>query len=587
MLLKNKIFLTLVIILALFTRFSYLDNFYSETDDQLSISQLLKYDEFDLYEIANDNNSETYNSTLKKNIRKIQNLDNKYIDIFQKYFSKFLFNMAPSKHSTFAPLQYSLFGWIINNDQSYKELKFYSRLPSAIFSFLTIILVFLISKKIFSNELLYILPTLITATSLPLIFISQRSYNYSAGSFAMLVLLLIFLIQYDKKNHFFINEEINLKFNLFLAVIFTLLAYLNYMMILFVPLFYLVFFIFNYLDEKKIFSKFNINLTISGLIYTILILPLILYMLKLDLNEYGMTASTSGEFGEYSISQFKSEGFLDIFLFYIKNIYLIITRNLSFFLDSANFSYIIQFIIFLIFILGAIKSFSPYTNPKLKFFNILVVILFFYWCLLSFFNITALGPTRHLNIFTGPFIIILTFGLSFFLNKFFKNKIIFDNILTGIFFFILTIFIYSLNDLKIYYTDLFSEKKFNKIITEYKVGYIINDGTLSDALCLMKTIKITRSICSEGLKRYNYSTNIKSSELIKQKKNGQSIALVNILDEDIYSKKVNKKNKIIKKLLKESGFSLFQSFKEIRFMTDSPLYISKYKPNFLIVELYK
>ena len=49
---NKKLFLLALIILVIlvFTRFHNLQKFYSETDDELSIMQLLNYDKLDLYD---------------------------------------------------------------------------------------------------------------------------------------------------------------------------------------------------------------------------------------------------------------------------------------------------------------------------------------------------------------------------------------------------------------------------------------------------------------------------------------------------------------------------------------------------------
>ena len=84
---KKILYIGIIIILffsSFYTRFQNLGNFYTETDDQMPISQMLNYKRLDLYTIANDASSPSYNSYLKLKIRKLQNLDNKFIDFSQK-----------------------------------------------------------------------------------------------------------------------------------------------------------------------------------------------------------------------------------------------------------------------------------------------------------------------------------------------------------------------------------------------------------------------------------------------------------------------------------------------------------------------
>ena len=174
---KKTVIILVLIFLAIFTRFFNVISFYSETDDQLSISQLLKYDELNLYDIANDKISPSYNNKIKTFIRELEKKNNPIINFSQKILSSVIFNMSPSKHSTFAPLQYFLFGWVIDKNLNYDQLKLFSRLPSILFSLLTILLTFKICKRyVFENNILYI-PVSLVIFSLPMIYISQRSYN--------------------------------------------------------------------------------------------------------------------------------------------------------------------------------------------------------------------------------------------------------------------------------------------------------------------------------------------------------------------------------------------------------------------------
>mgnify|MGYP001437235633 CR=1 FL=1 len=146
--LKKKIILFILIILILFfTRINNLEIFFSEIDDIIALDKL-KYEKLNLYDIANDKDSPSYNSKIKIFLRGLDARDNRIIDFVQSNFSDILFNLTPSKTSTYAPLQFFMFGWMLNLDQNFDQLKFYSRLPSAIFSILTIWVIYLFSRKL-------------------------------------------------------------------------------------------------------------------------------------------------------------------------------------------------------------------------------------------------------------------------------------------------------------------------------------------------------------------------------------------------------------------------------------------------------
>ena len=604
----NKIssifYISLIIIISFFIRFHNLSNFYSQNDDLITPEQLIRYENIDIYWVANDKKSPTYNSSLKIKIRKIEKKNNILINQFQIYFSKFIFNMAPIKHSTFAPMQYALFGWMISPDQTYKELKFFSRMPSAIFAFLTIILIYLISKRLFNNQnFLTLYPVLITSISLPLIYISQHSYNYSAASFAFLILILIFLNQfYSKKENFLKieNNKILIFNNIIMSIILVSLAYLNYMLLIITPIFFLYLFVFNFLKIKKIISYFSINLFCVGVFYSILVLPILFHMLKLNLNEYGTTGSTGGEAYEYVLGFInpngdivqKSNSVMEIIQFFLGNTYLIISKNLSFFTDGFAYAKILQFLICIFTLFGVISVYlKKNANSLLKTFTSFILIVYVYWCFLTFLNITTLGPTRHLNMFTPALAIFLSYGLYNFI------KLFNDNYIKKILVFTLSLFIISIFSLNYKsfinsYEDPFNEARLNELVNKFNINYIVNDNTYSTQLCFMNSIQVKINSCQLPLTfRHNYYPEKFSFEKIQKiKNNGESILLINQIRPDPVIKGSYKEiNKDTVRDMELAGFKLILNINEDKFVhgINSPLFISKYKPNIFRLKIYK
>ena len=70
--LSTIIYISIIIIFSFIFRFHNLSNFYSETDDQIAIEQLIKYENIDIYSIANEKDAPSYNGILKKKIREIE-----------------------------------------------------------------------------------------------------------------------------------------------------------------------------------------------------------------------------------------------------------------------------------------------------------------------------------------------------------------------------------------------------------------------------------------------------------------------------------------------------------------------------------
>lgn len=576
----NKFFFFLLTF-SLFAKIFFAPIIYTETDDLLSINQVRIYKDINIYDIANDVNSSSYNSSAKKIIRNIEKLNNSTFDLIFNSLSFILKRISPSKHSTFAPLQYFLFADLYKIGNSYNEIKFYSRIPSIIFSTLSILVTYLIATKIFlnQNKLFAIIPVSILAFSYPVLYISLRSYNYSAGMFAVICLIFLIYIQLlnNSNNKFIItNTLISLRLNFLIAFLISVLSYLSYVIFFLSPLFFFILVARN-LFNKKIFCKYNYNLIIIGFFYALLSLPLLIHMLILKLNEYGVTASTAGENYEYYYNFLDDTfNFLNFFSFYINNIYLVIVKNLSFFLDTFNYSVITQFYIFIFFIFGCFTIFFN-KDRNIKLFIFIFYIFAFYYLILTFFGIVTLGPTRHLNVYTP--IISIVFSLGFFnLIKIFKLKKI-NFLIYSFSIFIFSIFLLNAVPFLKKYEDSFSEEKISKKLEFYKVGFILNDSSFSDSLCLMKKVYIISEIstCYKNKDpRYSSILNINDDLLSDLKNKNLGIAFIN---KEISVEELS--------LLEQHNLTKITTIETIKFTNNSPLYISRFIPNYFRMIIYR
>ena len=574
----SKKYLNIILILifvALTSRFINISSFLSETDDQLPIAQLLKYDELNLYDLANDQSSATYESKSKIFLRNLENKENRLIDFFQNTFSSVIFNMAPSKHSTFAPLQYFIFGWTIDKKLNYNQLKFYGRIPSVFFSFLTIFITFKICQRfIFKNDFSY-LATFLIIFSFPLIYISQRSYNYSAAVFAITFLLYLFLNECDdnSKKTFLDERKFNFKLNFYFSILISLSSYLSYITLVILPSFFIFKFIINIIDYKKLFCLKNINLIFTGFLLSVLVTPLLIHMLSINLGDYGMTASTAGANWEYSIKTI-DQNILSYIAFFSKNFYLIISKNISFFLDNNFYSTILQIVLFVIFVFGLLFSFKS-TNKNHSKFLLLFILILVNWVILVMLNITAFGPTRHLLIFAPITSIFFVIGFERLLHKLtlikYVNKILYSTII--LFTIIFTLNFISFSKL---YEDSFDEDSLVDIIKRENVSLIINGSSHADVLCLMPSIKVKIASCPIRYSRYSNIYEFNDFDLKTIKENSQSIMIINY----------NLTSYLLEKLNQHS-FNKSIEFKNHRYTGGSPLAISKYVPNYIEYYIYK
>lgn len=575
---KNYFIILLISIIFSFSiKIFLLDKFYSETDDRITPQQVLIYKNESLYTIANDKLSPTYNNRIKTKIREIQSKDNVYYDFIEKIASNILMRASPSKHSTYAPMQYLIFAGLITEDLNYNEIKFFSRLPSVIFSILYILITYFFVNRIFQKKDKFSLSAVfLLIVSLPLLYISLRSYNYAAGIFTTTTIFFLTYLEMIKKNFYLIklsSDKIKIKNSFYLGLLFSFLTYLNYSAFYILPIFFIMCFL-KHLKAKKIFSYINLNLFITGLFIIIFSSPLIIQIFIMNLHQYGVTGSTGGNSMEYHLDIEVKKNFIYVILFFIKNFYLTISRNLSFFTEDFFASQFIHSIIFLFVCVGIVISRRE--NYNLKIFSNFVIFFLVYYSILVYFEVLTLGPTKHSNFYTPLFSILFVISLRFIYNylKPKYGKLYFNLFILSIF----IIFTYSLKDFYKKYTDVFDEAYMINLINKYDAGFVSAHGSYSDQLCLMKKIDVLISNCPLKFHRYKSIKNINEINLKKIKTNDKSIIFVND----------NENLKKYKNLLENENFKLVKSINRTKFdYTNYPLYISKYKPNLFEVYIFK
>lgn len=572
--------LWVVIILVFFStilKLSFSSKFYSETDDVLSPNLILTYKDQSLFNISNDKTSPTYNSKIKSKIREIEKMNNPFLNFVEKTSSKILNRAAPSKHSTYAPAQYILFAGLITKELNYNQIKFYSRLPSIFFSILYIFTSYAFCTYVFKKQNNFsLISVILLIFSFPLIYISLRSYNYAAGIFSVTLIFFLTYLEMIGKNFSLIRlstDRINIKNSVYLSSIFALLSYINYSVYFILPIFFIICF-FKHLQLKKLFSPLNFNLLIVGTCFIIFSLPLLIHVFNMNLYQYGITRSTGGRFFEYHLSPDEKNDILFVILFYLKNSYLTISKNLSFFTDDFFASTFLQSIVFLFVFLGSFISRKESYN--LKMFSNLSIVFFIYYFVLVYCEVVTLGPSKHTNFYTPLFSILFVISLRFIFNlinpKY--NKVIFGSITI----FIFVIFAHSSQIFYKKYNDVFTEDYMIDLIKTYNVDYISNSPDRSEQICLMKNIKVLIRVCPIKYHRYAVFKNLDQVNLQKIKNEEKSIMFIN--DE--------KSIKKYQKLLSENNFQLIKKIDHTKFdFKNSPLYISKYRPNKFELYIYR
>ena len=253
---------------------------------------------------------------------------------------------------------------------------------------------------------------------------------------------------------------------------------------------------------------------------------------------------------------------------------MIISKNISFFLDNNFYSTILQIVLFVIFVFGLLFSFKS-TNKNHSKFLLLFILILVNWVILVMLNITAFGPTRHLLIFAPITSIFFVIGFERLLDKLtlikYVNKILYSTIILFTIIFVLNFISFS----KLY-KDSFDEDSLVDIIKRENVSLILNGSSHADVLCLMPSIKVKIASCPIRYSRYSKIYEFNDFDLKTIKENSQSIMIINY----------NLTSYLIEKL-NEHSFNKSIEFKNHRYTGGSPLAISKYVPNYIEYYIYK
>tara|TARA_B110000967_G_C18644977_1_gene440421 strand:- start:82 stop:756 length:675 start_codon:yes stop_codon:yes gene_type:complete len=223
--------------------------------------------------------------------------------------------------------------------------------------------------------------------------------------------------------------------------------------------------------------------------------------------------------------------------------------------------------------LGFIFSYKIKDKNINYFLNIFLIFIIYYFFLVLFGFVT-LGPTRHLNSYTPLLAIVVSLGIY---GLFKKLKFI-NAYLNLIVSFIVIIFCLNLVPFYKNYKDAFNENLLTKEIKESKIGLIINDPRLAHNICFMDKVYALTSIstCSIKNNRYTHILELNNTNLEYLKSNNLSLAFVN--------KKISNDELL---LIQKYEFKLQKKIENIKFIDNSPLYISKYVPNYFTMEIYK
>lgn len=352
-------FLLLIAISSIYIKFFNITNIFSEYDD---IGVITLFKGFVGEKIININFL----------------IFEKKIIINQKFFSNFENSIFLPFYIfwdwTYTPLQYVFYKFFDIYNQNLNHKLFFIRLPSAIFSLMSLVCFLIIMNKLKLKKITKLLSLCLLAYSFNSNIYANHASPYSAYIFSGFFGFLN-LVYYTEK-----------KFNKKFILINTFSLYLSYTNIIFYLCFLFVEFKNNNLINffKELFTKFKLFIILN----TLLILPIIVKFL--------FSSHTTGTLYRSDIPKEDSFWMNE----FVLNIYLGAKFILTGLIGDNFFIFFVLLISFLIVV--SLK------NNKLKFnlFSKCSFIFILFWIILFFFKLVPFGETRH-SLIILPFLLII------------------------------------------------------------------------------------------------------------------------------------------------------------------------------------
>jgi hypothetical protein len=327
-----------------------------------------------------------------------------------------------SRRLTYAPFQFWITPWLIDQDQNYREVLFWGRFPSFIFGVLGLIMMLVFYYRFKpDNPFPYQLLSLsILAFSWENIIYSNQMESYSIGIVSILILMLMSF-------HFIEKPRLSWLSMILLALFPALLVHSQYQMLFFIPAFYLTLFLFHY--KKSIDSPLILigKFFFSGIAFILLNWPM--YHNYLRHHTEGGINWNAGP-GQMFLFRLNSvEGIISklfySFDFFISNFITVFQSEIAFLSEENKIFNILSYFLLILFLSGVI-SFLFSSDQKKKWLGIFFGLSSLTWFTLVILQKITLSPTRHSLILLPLFAICISEGLCFLIEKMSRKN---DNII--------------------------------------------------------------------------------------------------------------------------------------------------------------
>lgn len=464
------------IIVSFIIRFDNLSNHFTHVDDIGLAKTILETRKVDLTKNIFDEKNPTYNSAIKVTLRNNFEKESIIYDILNFSYPY----LIGSLKNTYAPINSILINILLPENSSYNDTKFWGRISSLIFNFISILFFIILLFKIYENNknLQIIFPLTLISFSYEHIIVANLMHNYSMSAFCTIIFLYLINKNFNSPKKNFKNILIN-------SFIFSLCMYLHYqtLFLIFSMLCYDFFIYFKFiLLKKKFLSKFLIELFYKYLLICFFIFPLVVWLFLRNFDTFSWNAGPNNEF-LFDINLFKKDYFY-LFSFFIKNSILTFSRMISFTSEINLNKYFLDYLIFILIISGTLLGFKL-KNSKIKnltLFSVFFILLSFVFI---FFSKIAFSPTRHSIIYLPIVILLINNNILFIFEKIKGQKLetlFLYNYLILIAFITISFF-ENYNKEKENRLDQFNEHKFVELVDKYNIDAIVNyDWTFNTLL---------------------------------------------------------------------------------------------------------
>ena len=463
----------LVLLLSIFIRLENLGGHFTQVDEA-GIAELILYPK-NLTEIDRDFLEERIagQSPLISNLYQYSE-ENNYTERFIELGNVFYQFFVVSITQTFAPIQFIATRFLISEEMSYRDILFWSRVPSFIFSILSLILIFLFYERLQSEQRrnYKILALALMGLSIEHIIFSQQAISYAIGIFAAMVLNVL-LLNYTKKVY------LSYKDSIWLGFVLAFLVLCQYQILFFIPAF-LVTLVFYQARNFDSIKNQILKLVPAGISFSLLFLPFYIVFLR-RYDDAGLNYNTgpNNEFVfDIPANELLIEKISYFFSFFINN-WIEVFQSMTSFVPFESEWFLPCFIILLVmFLLGTysfLRKDSLFRQIGIFFFCIIMT-----WSILVIIGKIALSPTRHSLILLPLFVITICEGCFYISKTIYANLSIrinlhlFTPLLLSLF--VCIIFFTSYHEEKLQRVDVFNENKLTQIIEDNEIETIILFG---------------------------------------------------------------------------------------------------------------